>query len=225
MHEWLVSNRNSPVVPSRYRSVDLFGDETHLHDLTRTKLFGPGRLSLELLRCHRLPPPLPAIPVGTGPDILIVENSDPYWAAAEVLQATTGHPIRAVAWGSGTAFPAQVETLGVDIAGGGPVTGTAWYWGDYDPRGVRIGADAASASAAHNGVEILPAADLWEAMASRKPQMTGTITWPAAPDAETWLGPDLWTKLEPIRSAEARVAQEAVPIAAIASWARSLNRR
>jgi hypothetical protein len=222
IHNWLISNRQASAVPIRYRSVELFGDEKHLGTLARTQLFGPGRLSLDLLCCRRLPPPLPAIPVGTGPDILVVENSDPYWVAADVLAEMDDHPIRAVAWGSGTAFPAQVENLGVDIAGGGPVSGIAWYWGDFDPRGVRIGADAASASTAHRGVTIRPAAGLWEAMASCTPQMEGTIIWPAEPAAAEWLGPELWTSLEPVRTATARIAQEAVPNTAISSWARSL---
>jgi hypothetical protein len=222
IHNWLISNRQTPAVPVRYRSVELFGDEKHLGNLARTQLFAPGRLTLDLLRCHRLPPPLPAIPVGTGPDILVVENSDPYWAAADVLGEMKDHPIRAVAWGSGTAFPAQVETLGVDIAGDGPVSGVAWYWGDFDPRGIRIGADAASANAAHDGVQVLPAIGLWEAMASCNPQMEGTISWQTDPAAAAWLGPHLWATLEPIRRAKARVAQEAVPRRAIESWARSL---
>jgi hypothetical protein len=223
VHRWLVDHRDPPLVPVRYRSVELFGNEKRLDDLVRSQLFAPGRLSLDILRCHRLPPPLPAIPVGEGTDVLVLENSDPYWVAADVLRSTDSHPIRAVAWGSGTAFPAQVETLGVDIAGQGPVTGVVWYWGDLDPAGVRIGADAAAASSALDGVPVVPAHGLWNAMTSCELQDTGTITWPEpAPGAE-WIGPALWQRLAPIRTANARVAQEAVPPSAIASWARSLT--
>lgn len=54
-----------------------------------------------------------------------------------------GQRIGAVIWESGATFPAQAPALGVDIADRGPVTGVAWYWGDLDPKGVRIAIDAA----------------------------------------------------------------------------------
>ena len=54
--------------------------------MARTGLFGPGRLSMELLACQRIPPPLAAAEVGSGADVLVVENSDPYWVAIETLR-------------------------------------------------------------------------------------------------------------------------------------------
>jgi hypothetical protein len=99
--------------------VEVLGDEKHLDGMTRTSLFGPGRLSLQMLACIRIPAPLPAIVIGAGPDILIVENSDTYWVSAEILGGRDNHPIGALAWGCGKAFPSQVAALGVDVAGRG----------------------------------------------------------------------------------------------------------
>ncbi|WUI01547.1 DUF2220 domain-containing protein [Spirillospora sp. NBC_00431] len=216
INDWLVRTRGTrlPVLPMRYRSVQLFGDEKHLEAMARTSLFGPDRLTLETLACVRIPPPLAAATVGAGPDVLVIENSDTYWTAVHTLRHQITHTIGIVAWGAGRAFPSQVPTLTVDIAGRGPVTGTVWYWGDMDPDGLAI----ASGAAAVGTIPILPARALWVAMAERPVQSPGTIDWTATPGRE-WLGPELWTQLAEIRSASGRVAQEAVPSTVIAEWA------
>lgn len=220
INSWLVRNRGVEVatVPSRYRSAELFGDEKRLDAMSRTKLFGPGRLSFDLLGCRRIPAPLPAVVVGDGPDVLVVENSDPYWVAVEVLTRRTGHPVGAVVWGSGNTFPSQVAVLAHDVAGAGPVSGTVWYWGDLDPRGVMIALDAAAVARTEDLPRIRPAIGLWEAMAAATVQRAGAVDWSGV-DAEPWLGRELWSALEPVRAARGRVAQESVPIAAIEAWA------
>lgn len=220
INDWLVRTNggNVPVVPLRYRSVEVFGDEKCLEGMARTNLFGPGRLSLQLLACQRIPAPLPAVETGSGPDILVVENSDTYWVAVQVLNHHPDTPIGAVAWGCGKAFPSQVEALSVDVAGRGPVTGHVWYWGDLDPAGLTIAADAATAATATAAPPILPAAGLWAAMATRPVQETGTIDW-STTGGRQWLGPHLWDQTAHIRDAGGRVAQESVPATAISEWA------
>jgi hypothetical protein len=64
-------------VPMRERSLEIFGDEKALDRLVTSVLFGPGRLSLTQLRAYRSRPPLPAMRVGEGPVLLVVENSRP----------------------------------------------------------------------------------------------------------------------------------------------------
>jgi Uncharacterized protein conserved in bacteria C-term(DUF2220) len=220
INSWLTRTDGADltIVPVRYRSVEVFGDEKRLDALERTRLFGPGRLSLELLACVRIPPPLPAGIVGDGPDALIVENSDTYWTATKVLRSSRSHTIGVVAWGSGLAFPSQVASLLVDLAGQGPVTGRVWYWGDLDPAGVDIAVAAANAATQTGGPPILPAARLWAAMAERRIQDVGAVQWKNA-SAKTWFGTHLWDQLEPVRKAAGRVAQESVPTTAIADWA------
>lgn len=223
INAWLArTGGQAPAVPLRYRSAEIFDNEKRLEMLARGSLFGPGRLSLGLLGAVRRAAPLPAAIVGDGPDLLIVENSDTYWAAVDVLAGHPGQPVGAVAWGSGQTFPTQVSALGVDVAGRGPVAGRCWYWGDLDPAGLRI-ATAADAEAQAAGLtRILPAADLWASMATRPVQQNGTVDWSRC-EGRNWLGDDLWNSLDGVRTAKGRVAQEAVPPIAIRDWATGLS--
>lgn len=220
INDWLARTNGGsvPVVPLRYRSAEIFGDEKCLDGMSRTSLFGPGRLSLDLLACRRIPAPVPAMVIGAGPDVLVVENSDTYWVAAEILGHRSNHPVGVLAWGCGKAFPSQVATLGVDVAGRGPVTGRVWYWGDLDPPGLIIAADAAATASATAGPQILPATGLWAAMANFPVQEPGSIDWSAAP-GRRWLGAQLWGQLARVHRASGRIAQEAVPAEMIAAWA------
>ena len=210
-----------PVVPHRFRSAELFGDEKALDALAKSALFGDGRLSYALLRCNRYASPLPAAIVGDGPDILVVENSDPYWVAVEALRGTAGHPVGAVVWGCGQAFPSQVASLGTDVAGRGPVTGTIWYWGDLDPAWVSIALAVADQARAHGVTELRPAVHLWEAFTKCDIAQPGKCTW--TDGGRTWFGERLWTDLAGVRAASGRVPQEAVAPAAVEVWARSLT--
>lgn len=224
VNSWLACTRGDavPIVPMRYRSVQLFGDEKRLEHLLRSpSLFGPGRLSLDLLGCRRFPPPMAAVEVGAGTDLIVVENSDTYWAVVDALRNhPTAHPIGAVAWGGGNSFPTQVPTLTLDVAGRGPVHGTVWYWGDLDPEGVRIAADAAVASEHLGGPQIRPAILLWASMADQPVQSAGEITWPDV--GHEWLGPELHATFAAVRSARGRVAQEAVPQNIVGEWVATL---
>lgn len=223
INSWLTRRASDlAAVPMRYRSAEIFGDEKRLESLARTALFGPGRLSLQLLACARRAPPLAAVPVGSGPDVLVVENSDPYWAAVDALSRERGHPVGVVVWGSGNAFPAQVGSLAGDVAGRGPVTGNIWYWGDVDPPGLGIAANAAHAASQLDMPAVEPAHQLWEAMAQRPVQDPGTCTWDG--DAgRNWLGESLWERFGPIRDQRGRVAQEAVAPDVIAAWATGMG--
>ncbi len=220
INDWLARTTSGkvPVVPLRYRSAEIFGDEKRLDGMSRTSLFGPGRLSLHMLACRRIPAPLPAMVIGAGPDVLVVENSDTYWVAAETLSHLRNHPVGVLAWGCGKAFPSQVATLGVDVAGRGPATGRVWYWGDLDPPGLLIAAEAAAAATAAAASRILPATGLWAAMANCPVQEPRSIDWSSAP-GQRWLGAQLWDQLAHVRRANGRVAQESVPAEMIAAWA------
>jgi hypothetical protein len=225
VNSWLAHLDGGPVavVPARYRSVELFGDEKRLEAIARTGLFGPGRLTFELLACVRIPAPLPSAMVGDGPAVLVVENSDTYWTAVDVLRGSSGHPIGAVAWGSGNAFPSQVSAFSVDLGGRGPVTGDVWYWGDLDPPGVAIAVEAARVAARAGGaVAVRPAAGLWAAMAERPVQDAGRVTWPDPAAGLSWFGAQVWHLFDPVRNVAGRVAQEAVPGNVIGEWSAAL---
>lgn len=227
INSWLVRTAGSvvPVVPVRYRSVELLDDEKQLETMLKTNLFGEGRLSLEMLSCVRRPPPLAAIHVGSGPDVLVVENSDPYWVAVDALRSEPEHPVGRVVYGAGAQFPAQVRALTVDVADHGPVRGTVWYWGDMDPKGVWIAAEASRLSKLEAGPQILPAHQLWDAMADHPGQAAGQVDWSNSGMGLGWLGKDLTDRMEGIRSVKARVAQENIGGQAVLRWANDLNRQ
>lgn len=202
----------------RYRSVEIFGDEKRLEGLCRTSLFGPGRLTWDLLACARRAPPLPAVSVGTGPDVLVVENSDPCWAAVDVLSHAGDHAIGAVVRGSGNAFPAQVSSPDRGCGRSRPRGGKRLVLGDFDPSGLEIAARAAAAAAELDMPAIRPAHRLWEAMAARPTQDPGRCDWETT-GGRGWLGEPLWGQFHRIRAERGRVAQEAVAPEVIAAWA------
>lgn len=220
INEWLVgvAERTIPIVPVRYRSAEILGREKRFDELAKTSLFGPGRLGFDLLSCRRIAPPLAAAEVGAGADVLVVENSDTYWVVLDALRGVGGHGIGVVAWGSGRSFPSQVESLGVDVAGRGPVRGTTWYWGDYDPVGIEI---ALAASRTTDKITVEPAVGLWSAMADVPVQGCGEHDW-ARVDGADWLGNELWARLHHVRAQRGRIAQERVAVDVVTSWARHL---
>lgn len=225
INTWLVHHTGSdvPEVPMRYRSVELFGDEKQLEAMVKTNLFGDGRLSLEMLFCVHLPPPLAAVRVGDGPDVLVVENSDPYWVAVNALRSDIEHPVGLVVWGVGNQFRVHVPALTVDLAGHGPARGNVWYWGDLDPQGLAIAAESARESTRIGGPEIRPAQLLWAVMAKSTAQNVGQVDWSQSHAGREWLGTELTGDLDVVFETCSRVAQESVDGIAVREWAHSLS--
>lgn len=193
INAWLAATNGgqAPVVPMRYRSAERFGDEKRLRNMMRSSLFGDGRINLAMLACTRIPPPLAVVRVGEGPDVLVTANSDPYWAAVDILTAAAGHTVGIVVWGAGKSFPSQVPTLSVDIAGHGPIRGVVRYWGGMDPDGLAIATEASRLSNLIGGLRIRPAKRLWSAMADVPVQSQGNVEWSREKAGQAWLGDDL----------------------------------
>ncbi len=125
-------------VPTRERSLQVFGDEKRLDDLRQggSNLF-EGRVSLDDLKCYPVAPPLPyETPEKPAPGkaILVLENYHSFdsfrrWNRKAALYA-------AVAYGGGNAFRQGADNLDdvmerIDADG-------AVYVGDLDPAGVQI---------------------------------------------------------------------------------------
>ena len=140
INAFLVSARdkNLPPVPTRERSLQIFGDEKRLDDIRKGEptLF-EGRVSLDALHCYPVAPPLPfETPCNPTPGqpILVLENYHSYdsfrrWNREAALYA-------AVAYGGGNAFRQGVGNLDeliVRAAAAG-----AFYVGDLDPPGIDI---------------------------------------------------------------------------------------
>lgn len=209
VNRWLGVRHEDGVVPMRVRSAEIFGDEKALDRLTTTALFGPGRLSAELLRCRRYPPPLVATKVGTGTTALVVENSDAYWMTLHAAEADAGN-IGVVAWGSGTSILQSISAL-AELPG---AVGKIQYWGDLDPEGISIPARASTLAVSAGLPVVEPAVGLWSAMAACRPQTRTAVDWSASSAA--WLGPELWAATESVRVSGGRVAQEQVSPALVA---------
>ena len=140
INAFLVSARDRTLlpVPTRERSLQIFGDEKQLDELRRgkTTLF-EGRVSLDDLRCYPVAPPLPwEMPrrAAAGRPILVLENYHSYesfrrWNRDEALYV-------AVAYGGGNAFRQGAGNLD-DLMTRTGATRTL-YVGDLDPAGVDI---------------------------------------------------------------------------------------
>ena len=140
INAFLVSarSRNLSPVPTRERSLQIFGNEKRLDDIRKGEptLF-EGRISLDDLHCYPVAPPLPwetPDSPSAGRPILVLENYHSYdsfrrWNREAALYA-------AVAYGGGNAFrqgAGNLDELIVRTAANG-----ALYVGDLDPAGIDI---------------------------------------------------------------------------------------
>lgn len=98
------------IVPPRERSLELFGagSEDRLHDMAGTELFGPQRLTWELLSCAPVPPPFVWSAVGTGPGLLVVSGHETFASVRRALVDAPSAAIGLVAHGAGTYFSSSV---------------------------------------------------------------------------------------------------------------------
>ncbi len=147
--------RSRALVPMRERSVQLFGDEKRLDRLVRTPLFGEGRLTLEVLRCFSMAPPLAFEKGPAGSErrpVLVVENHHTWWSFCR-WNAREGE-YAAVAYGTGVAFGRQaVEFLSERCREwGAPLV---LYFGDLDREGLEIPLRAVRFAERH-GLRLLP---------------------------------------------------------------------
>lgn len=208
VNQWLHTNRDQLITPSRERSLEIFRDEKALDRLTDTTLFGPGRLSLELLRCRRVVPPLHYEPVGNGDLLLVVENSDTFDSLLTVLRDRDDHRVGLVGWGSGTGFEASVLSIGRI---GRSITGVM-YFGDLDENGLRVPSNAAALAAGVGLPRVRPAAGLYGAMFRRSAPQPGQrkLSVEAAAGLVSWLGAGHHAQAARLLVTGERLAQEAV---------------
>ena len=161
-----------PMVPMRERSVGLFGDEKRLDSLVKSSLFRTGRLSLEMLRCFSVAPPLVwercSDPRDDASSILIIENHHTYWSFCH-WNSSSGWYV-AVVYGAGEALERSVAYIS-DIleATGAPAIE---YFGDLDSGGVRIPYRASAKAVEMQLPPILPATKWYELLL----EMAGNIT-------------------------------------------------
>jgi hypothetical protein len=195
---------NHTRVPHRERSLQLFGGEKILDDLTKGRLFAPGRLTLDVLRCWWAPPPLAFERTGHGRIALIVENAATFHTC--VGAAKRGGPIGLVGYGAGRAFVASVATF-TTLADIDEIR----YAGDLDEAGLSIPVAAELTAATHGLPPIKPALSLWQLLMSHaKPQRGVAVPDDVAADLAAWLPPSLREEATRLLVVGMRLAQEAV---------------
>jgi hypothetical protein len=210
INRWLFTSRGNLVIPQRERSLEILGDEKALDRLQTTGLFGPGRLTLDLLRARRVTPPLHTVHTGDGPVLLVVENSDTFDSLHRVL-ATKTTRVGLVAWGAGGAFEASVLFINTLSH---PISEIA-YFGDLDAKGLQIPGNADRLSAAYGQPPVRPAAGLYSALQRVGTHQAGQprLTAATATQLSSWLEPQHreWAVAGLVGGT--RIAQEAVGLA------------
>jgi hypothetical protein len=222
INEWLKTNPDlTYTVPIKERSVEIFYDEKRLDKLRAGNThFFAGQLPLSSLACRICPIPLPHElgPRETrGRPILIVENNDT-WESFCVWNRTA-QKFAAVAYaGGGHAKGIIYDELFVDSLLERCDSHQLLYFGDLDPRGLRIAAGAAQRRVARKAIPLLPAATLYAwllARGIRAPSKTGTRM--AAGDL-AWLPDTLRTPVSELFAARRRISQEWLGTRALRHW-------
>lgn len=215
VNNWLRDRgRDVDVIPLRERSLEVLGHEKSFDALLATTAFGPGRLTLELLRTFRSHPPLPVVRVGNGPVLLVVENDDTFSSIRTALSADPG-AVGHVAWGAGGAFEASVRSCG-DLPGVDRVR----YFGDLDAAGLRIPRNAAQTATREDLPEVVPAHCLYRALFATAVRQGGQPPVPPeqAVDLTHWLADaTLAEQTSELLRAGVRVPQEALNLTVLSA--------
>ena len=199
-----------PPVPLRERSLELLGAEKALDALVGTSLFGPGRLTLELLRTYRVTLPLHVTSVGPEDVLLVVENSDTFDSLRRALSEAPGR-VGTLAWGAGAGFESSV----LSVASLEPAVREIRYFGDLDAAGLRIPA-AASRLARQVGLPaVRPATALYTALLTVGRRCGAQLPLDAqrADELVGWLDPQHRQPCQLLLTEGHHIAQEAVGLA------------
>jgi hypothetical protein len=175
VHEGFVQGTFDQPAPMKYRSLQLTGDEKRLADLMKTKLFEPGRLSLNLLGCLPDTCPLAWESVADNDNAIVFENIGPFMVARQVLSSMPSPPFGIVVHGAGMAFQAGVGYLATI---GRPVQSLR-YVGDFDREGLWIPTAARECARRAGLPEVLPATELHRAMLASAAALGHPEGWPS----------------------------------------------
>lgn len=226
VHDGLVQGRFSERAPLKYRSLELTGDEKRLGALAQTQLFGPGRLSLDLLGCLPEVLPLAWARVGSRPHMIVFENAAPFVVARDVLASMPDAPYGLVAFGWGARFQASLTGI--------PRIGCAVerisYVGDIDAAGLSIAVSSQKNARALGLPPLEPASGVHGAMLGSAAAFGQASGWPAkrgAPDATpdsllAFLPPEIRLAVRSILAAGRRIPEEVLgPNELRALWGRN----
>jgi hypothetical protein len=193
VNDWLrrTNGGKVPVAAAAERAYELIRDEKAFDSTPPrggAQLWGPRRLTFQLLRCERVPTPLTWEPVTStlprsGP-VLCVENHATFRTMVRVLRRQADPQWAAVAWVQGR-NTAPLESLpGLPF----PVTRLD-YLGDLDAAGLAIAASAC-ATVKCVGVPAGPATELWTLLIEQPSRADREVKDCEADRLTEWLPPE-----------------------------------
>jgi hypothetical protein len=203
IQQFLCVAQDSPDIPIKERSYELFGDEKRLEKLLAGEV---GRhLTFAQLRCHGAS----LIPVHTREDgcsgpVLVVENEAAFESFSRWNQIHAAFSM--VVYGRGK----EAQKYAAFIADSAKRVGAgAYYFGDLDGHGVQIAETTCEEMRGH-GVILQPLAKAYERLAGRTPTKDEAEPTPAVWERGIkWLPPSIAERAIAMFSAKRRVAQEA----------------
>jgi hypothetical protein len=203
--------RERPLVPAKERSIELFGHEKRLEMLRTGILFGDGRLSLELLKCFLVPPPLlfEAASRSESRPAIVIENYSTYHSFARWNREA--RVFCAIVYGHGDAFKTSATGL-AEVVCEWVWDGRLFYFGDLDPEGLLIPLAASATLSTIDLPALLPHCGSYRRVIER----ASTTSLPTGEElrlpneCRRWLGDELATQLDPWFANGVRLAQELV---------------
>ena len=209
IRDWLAADgRKANLVPLKERSASIFGDEKRLDKLLKTEVFGPGALTLDLLRCYPIYPDLVWEKENAAASgILIIENSNTYHSFCRWNRISGRYA--ACIYGNGFMIHHTCKELPRVLQETNP-DAKLEYFGDLDATGIRIPLHLAKLLKA----KVLPA-DCWYEVLVTHFEQTDKKLVKASPGTWTdselnWFTGSLRLRVEQIFRAGYRLAQEFV---------------
>jgi hypothetical protein len=213
VNDWLrrTNGGNVPIAAVAERAYELIGDEKAFDSTPPrggAQLWGPGRLTFQLLRCERVPTPLTweaVTPTVQAPGpIVCVENHATFRTMLRFLRDRPRPRWAAVAWVQGR-NTAPLESLpGLPF----PVTQLD-YLGDFDATGLAI-AMTACATAESAGIPAGPAAPLWTLLLDRPSRPGRPVPDTDARRLTNWLPEQLRPRAAELLRTGQAIPQEAL---------------
>jgi hypothetical protein len=207
INEWLSVERPRVIVPPRERSLQLFGSghEDRLHEMSRSKLFGPDRLTWDLLACAPVPPPLVWSPVGPGATMLVVSGHETFASIRRTLVEAPATPVGLVVHGAGGYFASAIpflRTLDRTVE-------RILYFGDLDAADLATPASATGHALAEGLPPVEPAMPLYELLLRHgRPSVTVPSPVTEARELAAWLAEPLRADVRNLLVGGLRIAQE-----------------
>jgi len=161
----------------KYRSLQLTGDEKRLEELHRGILFGPERLTLEMLGCEPESLPLASDHFSADPILLIFENAAPFMLARRILAGAARPAIGRLAYGAGKQVLKAVGYLPMVE----PAITEIQYVGDLDAEGMNIAMEFQRLSKA---IPVRPATQFHKAMLESAILLESSDGWPSKDERE-----------------------------------------